>query len=113
MSRTRLGIVTNQQCSQYSETLYNLIFEEAIQIVSNHTILLSIETPFQHSMNIQNEAKVLGVNRFTDGIKEIEDYSPVEKNHHHLISSASEGFPLIRLRRKSEAGSQGETGSAL
>ena len=69
MSRTRLGIVTNQQCSQYSETLYNLIFEEAIQIVSNNTI----ETPFEHSMNIQNEAKVLRVNRSADMIEEVED----------------------------------------
>ena len=73
MSRTRLGIVTNQQCSQYIETLYNLIFEEAIQIVSNNTILLSIETPFEHSMNIQNEAKVLRVNRSADRIEEVED----------------------------------------
>ena len=73
MSRTRLGIVTNQQCSRYSETLYNLIFEEAIQIVSNKTILLSIETPFEHSMNIQNEAKVLRVNRSADRIEEVED----------------------------------------
>ena len=69
MSRTRLGIVTNQQCSQYIETLYNLIFEEATQIVSNNTI----ETPFEHSMNIQNEAKVLRVNRSADMIEEVED----------------------------------------
>ena len=69
MSRTRLGIVTNQQCSQYSETLYNLIFEEATQIVSNNTI----ETLFEHSMNIQNEAKVLRVNRSPDMIEEVED----------------------------------------
>ena len=67
MSRTRLGIVTNQQCSQYSETLYNLIIEEC------NTILLSIETPFEHSMNIQNEAKVLRVNRSADMIEEVED----------------------------------------
>ena len=66
MSRTRLGIVTNQQCSQYSETLYNLIIEEC------NTILLSIETPVEHSMNIQNEAKVLRVNRF----EEVEDKGP-------------------------------------
>ena len=70
MSRTRLGIVTNQQCSQYIETLYNLIFEEATQIVSNNTI----ETLFEHSMNIQNEAKVLRrVNRSADRIKEVQD----------------------------------------